>query len=1064
MSSGRKRPDQTDRTQVKVAKKPVKKKKEKKNYVSDGSASEGGDNYFKTTSKRVNRIRNENIENNENNQPRKQDNLLHFAEHDQFSCKDCEPIYKMAIFNNTPLKSYECLSCGYLINATSLQFYIEKYRLLSKQGDGQLSSEGELSSGGNRRNLDSGEFPNKEVIDNIFYYLQKTEELKEPIDINQRRIHNINLERSKQQKEPILVENRGIRSISTGFSPDQLKQYYNLFKNDELGVKFLRNKDSKFFETQGYSPKQIDQLFDKYDTDKSRDLDLKNHPTNRSMNLKERDGKESQEKLKKSFKDLNAPILHPKDHDQGFEDYQNNKMSQSNREVIPRSNLKSRQEKDHLSNLFNETKNQEEDDNNKLKPLTKSLKSHQEKDSLKDLFNKGHQNETNRADENIYNVEDNKPLDKNTLKNLGFKPNELDDIYKFIKSHPTSYIHKLDRLALIDTGFNQDQIEKLNSFLLNSNLKNQDKGKKDKDKLVQKKGVEAEKEELYNFCKNVTGSKDVPDGLPLKNIYLTKNDLGYIHGLLNKDENGSLKLSNKDKGALKTQNFGKEQLKEFNKCLNLFNDYKLGVIPEEAIEEDILYPTNVKTKSNVLNLQGDDDNNLINKNLNKNINKNLNNNPDNKLDNDNQNLNKNANLVSEDPQSFDILPNDLKLNQLLNEGFKPDEVKKLNKLADLNKNNILDEKVLETGGFKPKQIEKLNNHINKVKNEELLEELGIEPAVIKHLCYAVERNRPQSKKHLANLGYKPEHINDLISALDRYAADHKDEMKELENKQNEKDNIVVEDEEEVNKKNPKGKGKGKGKGKKHVSEVQPKEDTGSSHYSDEELERLNQNNKYRLAQLKNFKNNKMLNSGTDGNTDGNNTDEDPIKKPKNLNYNTDSLDELSDDGLDKRLKAYINSAGKGDPESEDEFVDMLMQHKLRDLKNWEKLNPKTKNRDKNTKEIFPDDAVKDLKEYEKLKNWLKNKHRNGGKYNSNSSPETYSDPELDEDTKKRDREAAEKRRKLQDLINKEKKKFAELTNVSLILYIILLTYLKYKSLIFLKIVDSFRERKRKSLQ
>lgn len=49
-------------------------------------------------------------------------------EHDIYSCYNCEPVYVMCIMNNEPLKILKCLICNNLINKTSLNFYLKKYR------------------------------------------------------------------------------------------------------------------------------------------------------------------------------------------------------------------------------------------------------------------------------------------------------------------------------------------------------------------------------------------------------------------------------------------------------------------------------------------------------------------------------------------------------------------------------------------------------------------------------------------------------------------------------------------------------------------------------------------------------------------------------------------------------------------------------------------------------------------------------------------------------------------------------------------------------------------------
>ena len=46
---------------------------------------------------------------------------------DRFSCLNCEPIYRLCIINNIPLKTLQCLICGNIINKNSLNLYIKKY-------------------------------------------------------------------------------------------------------------------------------------------------------------------------------------------------------------------------------------------------------------------------------------------------------------------------------------------------------------------------------------------------------------------------------------------------------------------------------------------------------------------------------------------------------------------------------------------------------------------------------------------------------------------------------------------------------------------------------------------------------------------------------------------------------------------------------------------------------------------------------------------------------------------------------------------------------------------------
>ena len=68
-----------------------------------------------------------------NTEPSIQEHLPN--QNDIFSCPNCEPIYRLSILNNIPLKVLKCLVCGNVINNTSLLFYLEKYKeeLLKKK-------------------------------------------------------------------------------------------------------------------------------------------------------------------------------------------------------------------------------------------------------------------------------------------------------------------------------------------------------------------------------------------------------------------------------------------------------------------------------------------------------------------------------------------------------------------------------------------------------------------------------------------------------------------------------------------------------------------------------------------------------------------------------------------------------------------------------------------------------------------------------------------------------------------------------------------------------------------
>ena len=47
---------------------------------------------------------------------------------DPYSCSNCEDIYKMSIIHNVPLKILKCLYCNNVINNSSLDFYLRKYK------------------------------------------------------------------------------------------------------------------------------------------------------------------------------------------------------------------------------------------------------------------------------------------------------------------------------------------------------------------------------------------------------------------------------------------------------------------------------------------------------------------------------------------------------------------------------------------------------------------------------------------------------------------------------------------------------------------------------------------------------------------------------------------------------------------------------------------------------------------------------------------------------------------------------------------------------------------------
>lgn len=64
-------------------------------------------------------------------------------QNDIFSCPNCEPVYRLSIMHNIPLKVLKCLVCGNIINNTSLSFYLEKYKaeLLNKSKKSRAADE-----------------------------------------------------------------------------------------------------------------------------------------------------------------------------------------------------------------------------------------------------------------------------------------------------------------------------------------------------------------------------------------------------------------------------------------------------------------------------------------------------------------------------------------------------------------------------------------------------------------------------------------------------------------------------------------------------------------------------------------------------------------------------------------------------------------------------------------------------------------------------------------------------------------------------------------------------------
>jgi hypothetical protein len=54
-------------------------------------------------------------------------NTINEPTKDRFSCVNCEPIYRLCIINNIPLKTFQCLICGNIINKNNLNLYIKKY-------------------------------------------------------------------------------------------------------------------------------------------------------------------------------------------------------------------------------------------------------------------------------------------------------------------------------------------------------------------------------------------------------------------------------------------------------------------------------------------------------------------------------------------------------------------------------------------------------------------------------------------------------------------------------------------------------------------------------------------------------------------------------------------------------------------------------------------------------------------------------------------------------------------------------------------------------------------------
>lgn len=112
-------------------------KKESKNKNFDLLFSDNNNNTIPGTST------NKNYSLLDNNTSQLNNTDLGPNQNDIFSCSNCEPVYRLSIMHNIPLKVLKCLVCGNIINNTSLSFYLEKYKieLLNKSKKSRAADE-----------------------------------------------------------------------------------------------------------------------------------------------------------------------------------------------------------------------------------------------------------------------------------------------------------------------------------------------------------------------------------------------------------------------------------------------------------------------------------------------------------------------------------------------------------------------------------------------------------------------------------------------------------------------------------------------------------------------------------------------------------------------------------------------------------------------------------------------------------------------------------------------------------------------------------------------------------
>ena len=165
---------------------------------------------------------------------------------DTYSCFNCEEYYKSALFNNMPLRVFNCVNCKNLINEISLQFYSKKYE--------EEIKEEILKNLGCQINLNTScSFKNSVIPNNITLSTDKNEILftnsisfSEINNTFERK--NINSEKKTIEKVYELI-NQQETIDSNNYFPNEINNeqnnHINIISNNEDSSLYSNRKEDK---------------------------------------------------------------------------------------------------------------------------------------------------------------------------------------------------------------------------------------------------------------------------------------------------------------------------------------------------------------------------------------------------------------------------------------------------------------------------------------------------------------------------------------------------------------------------------------------------------------------------------------------------------------------------------------------------------------------------------------------------------------------------------------------------------------------------------------------------